>query len=64
MEEDGIYKKRGFLSQPLSNSASAKGKMLVSSIVILLSAAVVFLGIISVLCFFIIKCGFIVNGAY
>lgn len=38
--------------------------MLVSSILILLFAAAVFVGIIFVLCFFVIKCGFIVNGVY
>lgn len=38
--------------------------MLVSSILILLFAASVFVGIIFALCFFVIKCGFFANGIY
>ena len=64
MEENGAYKSRSVIPQFAEKPQSAKTKMLVSSILILLFAAAVFVGIIFVLCFFVIKCGFIVNGVY
>jgi heme/copper-type cytochrome/quinol oxidase subunit 2 len=64
MEENGVYKSRSAFPQFAGRPKSAKARMLVSSILILLFAAAVFLGIIFVLCIFVIKCGFLVNGAY
>ncbi len=60
MEESG-YKKR-----PLSITwpRIARGKMLVCSMAILLAAITVFLGIVALLCYFVIKCGFVVNSVY
>ena len=64
MEENGIYGKKKFYAQSVSNSKSAKGRMLLSSIVILLFAAALFLGIIGVLCSLVIKSGLICVGVY
>ncbi|MPM20143.1 hypothetical protein SDC9_66572 [bioreactor metagenome] len=64
MEENGAYKSRSVIPQFAEKPQSAKAKMLVSSILILLFAASVFVGIIFALCFFVIKCGFFANGIY
>lgn len=60
MEESG-YKKRIL---PIAWPRIARGKMLACSMAILLAAVAVFLGIVALLCYFVIQCGFIVNGVY
>lgn len=58
MEQTGVFKRKRLYPQYATNSRSAKGRMIVSSVVILLSAMALFLGIVGVLCFLIVKCGF------
>lgn len=59
MESNGSEKRSQFL-QNITHPKGARGKMFVCSIAILLLGAAVFLGIIMLLCIFVIKCGFIV----
>lgn len=61
MEENGAYKNRSALPQSAERPQSAKTRMLVSSILILLFAAAVFVGVIFLLCIFVVKCGFFAN---
>ena len=64
MEENGVYKRRTLPSRSAAWYGSAKGKMLASSIAILLFAAAVFFGVILILCLFVLKCGIFANSLY
>jgi len=66
MEQNGALplRKKNLFSPCATNSRSARGRMILSSIVILLSAAVVLFGFVGILCLIVLKCGFINNFGF
>lgn len=64
MMEESSYKQKVYTSPYRTWPKSARGRLLLSSAAILLLAMIVFLGILMLICLFVIKCGFFSSILY